>query len=385
LRGELPRPLDLLGDASGFRFPRFADYLAALDADPPALNVAALVGHTTLRADALPRLDRAATPEELDRMAAALDEALAAGAAGLSSGLAYSTAQAAPAAEVAALARRVTGTGGLYATHLRDEAERIVEAMEEALGIARAAGLPIIFSHHKTAGRANYGRSAETLALLENAARDQPLGIDAYPYTAGATELSADRVAWADRVLVTFSKAMPEAAGRDLVEVAAALGVSIDEAIGRLHPAGAIYFLMDEADVRRILAWPGTMIGSDGIPAEAHPHPRLWGTFARVLGHYSRDLGLFPLEEAVRRMTSLPAERFRLADRGVLRPGAYADLVAFDPATVADRSTYEHPKQPAAGIALVLVNGRIVWGDGRPTGVRPGRALRRSQPTGELR
>jgi N-acyl-D-amino-acid deacylase len=387
LRGFLPRPFDLLGDASLFRFPTFAAYLATLDADPPAVNVAGLVGHTTLRASTLDRLDRAATPDELHRMGAALEEALAAGAAGLSSGLAYSTAAAAPASEVAALAQRVAAMspGGVYATHLRDEADRVIEAMEEALEIGRAAGIPVIFSHHKTAGRANHGRSVETLALLERAGATQPLGADVYPYTAGATELSADRVAWADRVLVTFSKTMPEAAGRDLTEVAAVLGLSIDEAIDRLSPAGAIYFIMDEADVRRILAWPGAMIGSDGIPAEAHPHPRLWGTFPRVLGRYSRELGLFSLEEAVRRMTSLPAQRFGLADRGVLCPGAYADVTVFDPATVADRATYENPMQPAAGIALVLVNGRAVWEDGQSTGARPGRALRRSPSDGGMR
>jgi N-acyl-D-amino-acid deacylase len=382
-REALPRPLDLLGDAAWFRFPDFSDYLAALDADPPAVNAAALVGHTTLRADAMSALDRPAMPQELGVMAAKLEEGLSVGAAGLSSGLAYSTAAAAPAAEVAALARLLGPHRGVYATHLRDESERVLEAMEEALDIAGDTGIPVIFSHHKVAGRANYGRSVETLALLESTSRHRPVGVDAYPYTAGATELSADRVAWADRVLITFSKAAPEAAGRELGDVARELGVSIAEAIRRLHPAGAIYFIMDETDVRRILAWPGVMIGSDSIPADAHPHPRVWGAFPRVLGRYSRDLGLLPLEEAVRRMTSLPAGRFGLADRGVLRPGAYADVVVFDPRTVNDRATYEAPQQPAAGIELVLVNGRAVWAEGQPTGARPGRALRRNE-TGEL-
>ncbi len=382
LQGALPRPLDLLGDAAWFRFPAFSDYLAALDADPPAVNMAALVGHTTLRAGAMPRLDLPASSDELRRMVTHLEESLVAGAAGLSSGLAYSTAAAAPAAEVAALARLVAPHSGVYATHLRDESETVIDAMEEALGIANEAGIPIIFSHHKVAGRANYGRSVETLALLEQAARQLSVGADAYPYTAGATELSADRVAWADRVLVTFSKAMPEAAGRDLIDVARELGVSVDEAIARLHPAGAIYFIMDEADVRRILAWPGVMIGSDSIPADAHPHPRVWGAFPRFLGRYSRELGLLSLEEAVRRMTSLPAARFGMVDRGTLKVGAYADVVVFDPLTVADRANYEFPAQPAVGIVLVLVNGRAVWADGRPTGARPGRALRRTSDGG---
>ena len=145
----------------------------------------------------------------------------------------------------------------------------------------------------------------------------------------------------------------------------------------RLQPAGAIYFTMDEADVRRVLALPDAMIGSDGLPHDVHPHPRLWGTFPRVLGHYSRDLGLFSLEEAVRRMTSLTASRFGLTDRGVVREGAFADLVVFDADRIIDRATFEHPKSPAAGIDLVLVNGAPVWRDGAATGKRPGRALRR--------
>ena len=145
----------------------------------------------------------------------------------------------------------------------------------------------------------------------------------------------------------------------------------------RLQPAGGIYFMMDEDDVQRILSYPYAMIGSDGLPNDEHPHPRLWGTFPRVLGHYCRELGLFSLEEAVRRMTGLPAERFGLRDRGLIRPGAYADLVIFDPDTVIDRATFESPIQASAGITLVMVNGRPVWRDGAETGNRSGRALRR--------
>ena len=148
-------------------------------------------------------------------------------------------------------------------------------------------------------------------------------------------------------------------------------------AVERLQPAGAVYFTMDEGDVRRILSYPHTMIGSDGLPHDTHPHPRLWGTFPRVLGHYCREERLFPLEEAVRRMTGLPAQQFRLTDRGSLAVGAYADIVVFDPATVIDRATFEAPMTPAAGIDTVIVNGRIVWRAGTATGARPGRALRR--------
>jgi N-acyl-D-amino-acid deacylase len=260
---------------------------------------------------------------------------------------------------------------------VHDEGDGILEAMEEAFAVGRAAGLPVILSHHKVMGRRNFGRSQETLALLDRVSRDQPVGIDTYPYAAGATELRMDMVDVSERVLITFSRAVPEAAGRDLADLAREWGVPAAEAIRRLQPAGAVYLHMDEEDVRRILAWPGTSIGSDSIPAEVHPHPRQWGAFPRLLGHYARALRLFPMEEAVRCMTSLPAERFGLRDRGVVRDSAAADLVVLDTARVADRATFETPVAPAAGIELVLVNGVGVWRCGAPTGARPGRALRR--------
>jgi N-acyl-D-amino-acid deacylase len=375
--GDLPRPLDLLGDRSGFRYPRLGDYLAALDDASPAVNAVCLVGHTTLRAGALDRLDRPADAGEMRAMAGRLAEAMEAGAIGLSSGVYYDTARAAPTAELVELARVVGRTGGLYAAHVRDEGDGVLEAMAEALAVGRAAGVPVILSHHKVMGRPNFGRSRATLALLDEASRSQTVGVDTYPYAAGATELRMDMVDVSDRVLITFSRAVPGAAGRDLADLAREWGAPAADAVRRLQPAGAVYFHMDEEDVRRILAWPGTSIGSDSIPAEDHPHPRLWGAFPRLLGRYARDLGLFSLEEAVRRVTSLPAERFGLRDRGVVREGAYADLVVLDEQRVADRSTFEAPVAPAAGIELVLVNGTAVWRRGAPTGARPGRALRR--------
>jgi N-acyl-D-amino-acid deacylase len=377
--GEPPRPLDLLGGRSAFRFPRTGDYLDALDAAPPALNAVCLVGHTTLRAGALERLDRPAGAGELRAMAGRLAQALEAGAIGLSSGVYYDTARAAPMAELVELARVAGRYDGLYAVHVRDEGDHVIEAMNEAFAVAREAGAPLVLSHHKVAGRANYGRSRETLAHLEAASRSQPVGLDAYPYVAGATELRMEAVGASDKVLITFSRAVPEATGRELAALAREWDVPVAEAVRRLQPAGAVYFLMDEEDVRRILAWPGTMIGSDSIPAEVHPHPRLWGAFPRLLGRYARELGLFSMEEAVRRMTSLPAGRFGLRDRGVVRAGAYADLVVLDERCVADRSTYEAPIAPAAGIELVLVNGQAVWQQGVSTGARPGRALRRQE------
>jgi N-acyl-D-aspartate/D-glutamate deacylase len=311
-RDAVPRPLDLLGDALLFHFPAFSDYLDALDVDPASVNAAALVGHTTLRADAMPRLDRPASPGELSRMAEQLEAGLSAGAAGLSSGLAYSTASAAPAAEVAALARLLGRYRGVYATHLRDS--RIMPGCNGGGARHRGGDHPHHLLASQGAGRANL-TSVETLALLEQTASERPLGIDAYPYTAGATELSADRVAWADRVLVTFSKTVPDAAGRDLTEVARDMGVPVDEAIRRLHPAGAIYFIMDEADVRRILSWPGVMIGSDTSPRTAST-ARVGRS--RVLSRYSATWACSPGRS--RTPDNVVTERW-IGDRGVLRPG----------------------------------------------------------------
>jgi N-acyl-D-amino-acid deacylase len=178
---------------------------------------------------------------------------------------------------------------------------------------------------------------------------------------------------------------MPQQAGRELAEIAREWGVGIREAAQRLQPAGAIYWMMDEADVRRVLAFDNTMIGSDGLPHDVHPHPRLWGTFPRVLGHYCREVGLFGLETAVHKMTGLPASRFGLAGRGTVAEGAYADLTVFDPETVIDRATFAEPTRPAAGIAHVFVNGRPVWTGGKPSGERAGRALRRQHMQAEAR
>jgi N-acyl-D-amino-acid deacylase len=372
-----PPPLDLIGDQAAFRYPTFATYLDDLDRHPPAINTACLVGHTTLRVGAMDRIDRAATGGEIAAMRRHLGEALDAGAIGFSTGLGYPPAERAPTSEIVALAELLKPAGAIHTTHMRDESDHVLEALDESFEIGRAAGVPVVISHHKTAGRRNFGRSRETLKKIDRAMAGQPIGLDAYPYIASSTVLEPKWVEHADRIFITWSKGAPEQTGRDLAEIAKGWAVPITAAAERLQPAGAVYFTMDEADVRRILSYPHTMIGSDGLPHDTHPHPRLWGTFPRVLGHYSRDEKLFPLEEAVRRMTGLPAQQFRLANRGLIAAGAYADIVVFDPATVIDRATFEAPMTPAAGIDLVMVNGEIVWRDGAHTGARPGRALRR--------
>src|SRR5207244_2302852 len=237
-------------------------------------------------------------------------------------GLCSAPARAAPAAEVVEVCRPLAAHNGVYVTHMRNEGDRVVESLEETFRIGRELGVPVVISHHKLAGAPNHGRSSETLPLIEERMRSQAIGLDCYPYAASSTILSASRAAGAHKTLVTWSKPHPEVAGMDLADIKIPLE--------QLLPAGAIYFTMDEADVRRILAFEHTMIGSDGLPHDAFPHPRLWGTFARVLGHYARDLGLLSLESAVHKMTGLTAQTFGLADRGVLKPGFAADIVVFD-------------------------------------------------------
>ena len=293
----MPPPLDLIGDEESYRYARFGAYLDALDAAPPATNAACLVGHSTLRVGAMDTLDRPADDGEIAAMRRALGEALAAGAIGLSSGLWYAPANAAPRLELVALATDVGEAGAVYTTHMRDEADHVLDSLDETFAVGREASVPVVISHHKVLGRHNFGRTRETLPKIAAAIAAQPLGLDAYPYIASSTVLRPQNVPLALKVLITWSKSRPEAAGRELAAIAQEWGVSEQEACARLQPAGAIYFMMNEDDVRRVLAFEHTMIGSDGLPHDVHPHPRLWGTFARVLGHYCREERLFPLAE----------------------------------------------------------------------------------------
>ena len=375
---EMPMTFDLLGGPEWFRYDDFDSYLADCSSKPAAVNAIALVGHSTLRFGTMPTLDRAANQQEIGAMQERLAQAMAAGALGFSSGLYYPTSRAAPTEEVVALAKVAGAHGGLYATHMRDEGDGVEDSVEETLLIGREGGLPVLISHHKMIGPQNFGRSVQTLARIERAMQEQRVALDVYPYVAGSTVLDPKRCDGRMRVMVTWSRSHPEMAGQDIDAIAKTWNCHPVEAAERLLPAGAIYFMLDEDDVRRILAFPHTMIGSDGLPHDQHPHPRLWGAFPRVLGRYARELGLLTLEEAIRRMTSLPAAYLGLEDRGVLRSGAYADIVLLDPMQVIDRATFEHPVQPADGIAMVMVNGHVVWQNGAPTSERPGRTLRRA-------
>ena len=370
MRAPVTPPLDIVDDEGGwFRFRTFAEYVEQLNATPAATNCALLVGHTMLRVQTMDNVERAARPAEIAQMRAMVDEALAAGAVGVSTGLYYEPACAAPTDEVIEVCRPLKQRDGLYVTHMRSEGDNVLGSLEEAFQIGKTLGVPVIISHHKVAGQPNHGRSTETLALIEARMKSQPIALDCYPYCASSTILSASRAAVASKTLVTWSKTHPEVAGMDLTEIKIPLE--------QLLPAGAIYFSMDEADVQRILSFEHTMIGSDGLPHDAAPHPRLWGTFPRVLGHYSRGLNLFPLETAVHKMTGLTARAFGLKDRGVLRTGMAADITIFDAGEVDEAGTFAKPIQPAKGIDTVIVNGAVIWRDGKSTGARPGRVLKR--------
>ena len=399
----------------------FAEFAAA-QGTARRNHLAALVGHGTLRAAVVGFAQRRATPREIERMARLLDDALAAGAAGLSTGLIYSPGVNAGTDEVIALARVAAAHGKPYVTHLRDEMARVESALEEAIEIATAAGAALQVSHHKTAGRRAWGATIRTLARLETA-RDEGLDVlcDVYPYTAGSTALHAMLPPWViadgvpamlsaitdpvvrdriradlvtgvagwentvgnggwDLIRVASAPNSPHAQGHTIADLAAARQVDpVDYACQLLTAErGDVTILshsMHEDDVRRVLASPLAMLCSDGVPKPGRPHPRWAGSFTRMLGHYVRDVGLLDLSQAVHKMTGMPARRFGLRGRGVVADGGVADLVVFDPQRVADGATYDDPLAPPSGVRAVVVAGQVVVDDGETRAVRPGGIL----------
>ncbi|MDW5442194.1 D-aminoacylase [Polaromonas sp. SM01] len=379
---DLPMPLSLLDLPDEGRFTTFAAYLDALRATPSSVNVAAMVGHSTLRAVTMSELDREATAGEIAAMQALVEEAMQAGAIGMSTGTFYPPAVKATTEELIAVGRPLTARKALYVTHMRDEADQVMDALEESFHIGRELAIPVVISHHKVQNSHNFGKTAITLPFIQETMKHQCVSLDCYPYTASSTMIRAGRSATATRVLIASSEPHPECAGRDLKDIAAEWGVDGEEATRRLQPGSAIYFMMDENDVQRILAFDETMIGSDGLALGDKPHPRLWGTFPRVLGHYSRDIGLFPLETAVWKMTGLTARNFGLHQRGTLQLGQHADVVIFDAATIRDMATYDTPTRPAEGIDAVIVNGVLTWCDGVHSGARSGQVITRTPTDG---
>jgi N-acyl-D-aspartate/D-glutamate deacylase len=387
-------------DADPRRWEGFGGYLERVDEARPSCNVAVLMGHGSLRYGAMGLEQRAPAAAELDRMRAWVREGVAAGAVGLSTGLIYEPGRYARTDEIVALARELGGpAGGLYASHMRNEADGLLDAVRETIRIGEEAGVPVQISHHKASGRNNWGRVRDSLRLIDEArARGVDVTADQYPYVAGSTSLFAviqngafrsdspgglGQLSGAD-VLVASAPQHPEWEGQTLAALAASWRLDDEAAAKRVVEAEGeacfvVVFTMDEADVKTVMAHPSTMIGSDGVPAGGKPHPRLYGCFARVLGHYVREAKVLDLATAIHRMSGMSARKFQLADRGEVRPGAFADLVVFDPARIDDVATYASPRQAPAGIRAVYVNGVAVARDGRHTGARPGRGLRRGR------
>jgi N-acyl-D-amino-acid deacylase len=369
-------------------------------------NVAPLIGHGSVRSAVLGRANRAPTAAELDRMTALVKAAMEQGAFGLSSGLFYVPGSFAKTDEVIALARAVAPFGGVYSSHIRDEADYTVgveAAVEEVIDIAEAAGIPGIVTHMKALGRDNWGKGPALLKRIDEArARGVQVFADQYPYEASSTSLRAAlapngvepvepvvaenlrRRGGPAAVMIAFYRPDRTIEGKTLADIAAARGVSpVKAAIDIIAggDASIVSFNMSEDDIAAIMRAPYTMASSDGglVPVGAgHPHPRDYGAFARRLAIYVRERHVVPLEFALRSMTSLPAEVFGMTDRGVLRPGAFADVVVFDPAAIRDVATYTEPQQLAEGVATVLVNGVVVRDGGRFTDALPGKVLRKA-------
>lgn len=373
LPGNTAPALALLGKSA--LHASFHDYLRALESQSPVINVAALVGHGNLRLAAMEDPTAASTPTELRAMQELLTEALQAGAIGMSTGLAYEPGRAADTDELAALAQIIARYDAVHTSHIRDEGDNVEAAVEEILEIGRRASCRSVISHHKCLMPRNWGRSRRTLESIDHQrANGLDVALDVYPYNASSTILIPERAEVIDDIRITWSTPHPEQAGRYLGDIANEWQCSRSDAAHRLAPAGAIYFAMDEQEMRGILAHPCCMVGSDGLPNDENPHPRLWGTFTRVLGKYVREAQLLTLEDAIRKMTSLPASVFRLVDRGVLRPGAFADIFIFDPDVVEDRADWDNPTLRSVGVHHVFINGQAVCHG--TAEMRAGRVLR---------
>jgi len=372
----------------------YGGYFDRLEASPPGVNIAVLAGHGTIRLGAMRLEARPPDAREMSSMKASLSEGLDAGVLGLSTGLIYEPGRYAATEEIIELASVMQGAGGIYATHLRDEGAGLLGAIGEALRIGEQAGVAVQISHHKVMGRTNWGLVTESLELIESARqRGQVVHADQYPYTAGSTVLSAvvqnEMFGDDDTGEINATDVVIAACDGNTEWEGVSIGALAE--LWNLVPSAAaasvleqepgttvVIHSMDEADVQTVLRHRSTMIGSDGIPTlEGRPHPRLYNTFARVLGHYSRDLGVLPMAEAIRRMTRYSADTFGLVGRGRIEAGFHADLVVFDPATVIDLGTFDDPNHYPGGIHRVFVNGVEVVRDDTYTGARPGRALRR--------
>lgn len=400
------------------------EFAARVEALPLGVNLALQVGHGAIRIGGMGLADRPPTDSELDRMRALVRQCVLDGVVGFTSGLIYAPGMFATTSELVALAREAAAGGLIYSTHMRDEGEELLAAIEEALTIARSAGIRLEISHLKSSGVANWGKVSPALEAITNARRSGvDVQADQYPYTASSTTLTSflpgwamdggvpallqrlaspgtvDRLAaelnartgvsfWPERIVLARTPCGPYAGyvGQNVAAVAAELGLDIGHGVAELLAkqqgrVSIIHHGMAEDDVRRVMTDPFVSIASDGgvlsCPGEGMPHPRSLGTFVRVLGRYVREYGVLSLPDAIRKMTSLPAARLGWSDRGVLRQGAVADVAVFDPSTVVDNATFGDPWQLASGVKYTLLAGTPVLDDGEPTGVGAGRVVRR--------
>ncbi len=345
-----------------FKFRQLSDYRQAISEQKPLVNVGALIGHTALRFKYMRDPMQIASDAEIKNMANELENLMQQGALGLSSGVYYHPARSTTIPEIQALSAVLARHGGVYTTHIRDERDNIIDSMDEAsiaAGGANHAPVPLILSHHKCAGKANHGRSNETLNHILKLNQNQPVAFDAYPYEAGSTILHEDFIVGTEKILISFCDAYPEMVGKYLDDIAKIWGISRHDACLRLKPAGAIYFQMRADDVARIIAHPLGMIGSDGLPHDKNPHPRLYGTFPRVIGKYCRDEHHLDLPLAIHKMTGLSAKNFQLTKRGQLINGNFADIVIFDYENINDCADFQNSRQLSVGIEWVIVNGEI--------------------------
>jgi len=420
--------LDLLRDSSSFIAANLSwewrsadDFFRHLDSKPLSLNFVPLIAHGAVRIAVMGFDRRRPTAPEMERMRELVAGAMEAGAAGISSGLAYAPGAFSDSEELIELCRVVARHGGVYTTHMRNQEAGLLDSVDESLRVGREAGVPVQISHHKAMGEAYWGRVRDSLARIDDARADgQDVTLDVYPYTAVSTtvtrflpewtleggvgallvrlrtpslrakilrEASADQSIRWENVLVAAVRKSQHAPyeGMTFEKLGTAFGAPpLEAAVSLILADGApfpiVRFVMAEEDVQYVLRHPAVMIGSDGYAMSpalgSKPHPRSYGTFTRILGRYVREERILSLEEAVRKMTSFPASRFGLADRGLIRPGQVADLVLFDAGTVRDTATFENPHQYAEGIAWVMVGGRLVWDAGRDTGALAGRVLR---------
>ncbi|ULQ56875.1 D-aminoacylase [Flavihumibacter rivuli] len=412
------------GNCGGSSAEGIGRFLYKIDSAGTSVNVASLVGHNTVREAVMQRVKRDPSPQEQESMEKLVDLAMQEGAVGLSTGLIYVPGTYSKTPEVVGLAKQASKHGGVYASHMRSEGNNVTDAIRETITIGREASIPVEISHFKVSGKQNWGRSTETLAMVE-AARKEGLDvtIDQYPYTASSTNLHTMLPSWVlsggqdsvvyrlndeatratiikemkataskakmknyDYAVVAYCTADTSINGKSISAITMAKGKKskissdIETVFEIIRKGGAqmVYHGMNEKDVQHFMRYPFNMIASDaGVVYQTNsvPHPRAYGTNARVLGKYSRELGILSLEEAIRRMTSLPAQKFNIRDRGLIREGMVADIVVFDPASVTDLSTFDKPHAYSTGFQYVLVNGQPVMENGKHNGSRPGKAV----------